>query len=90
MQTTDSMSTAGPTTAPTGLPHPPSNPVLEQISNRLRQSNYREMRGISCDFQAGVAILQGRVCSFYAKQTAQELIRHIDGVTEIQNDLEVL
>jgi osmotically-inducible protein OsmY len=79
-----------PTSASTAIACPDSNPVLDRIKQRLRQSNYREMRGISCEFREGTAILQGRVCSFYAKQTAQELIRHIDGVVEIRNNLEVL
>lgn len=89
MQTIETLQTTNPNTALTPLPGPASNVVLERIKDCLSQSNYREMRGVSCEFRAGTAILQGRVCSFYAKQTAQELIRRVDGVIEIQNHLEV-
>jgi osmotically-inducible protein OsmY len=79
-----------PTEASTAITCPVSNPVLDRINECLGQSHYREMRGINCDFREGIAILQGRVCSFYAKQTAQELIRHIDGVESIRNNVEVV
>jgi len=65
-------------------------PVLERINERLHQSNFREMRAVSCEFREGIAILQGHVGSFYAKQTAQELIRHIEGVVGIRNNIEVV
>ena len=81
---------SAPTTTSTAIAGPHSNPVLDRIKQRLHQSNYREMRRIRCEFREGTAILQGRVGSFYAKQTAQELIRHIEGVVEIRNNLEVL
>lgn len=77
------------TTSPTFAGQPP-NPVLDQVKQRLGRSNYGEMRGIRCEFREGIAILEGRVCTFYAKQTAQELIRDIEGVVRIQNDLEVI
>ncbi len=87
------MQTSPPSTqtaASTAIAFPVSNPVLDRINERLSQSNYREVRGISCDFREGIAILQGRVCTFYAKQTAQELIRNIDGVVSIRNHVEVV
>ena len=65
-------------------------PVLERINQRLHQSNFREMRAVSCEFREGIAILKGHVGSFYAKQTAQELIRQIEGVVGIRNNIEVV
>ena len=67
-----------------------ASPTEQQIEKLFRESHYRQIRGIQCEVRDGVAILQGRVRSFYAKQTAQELIRNIDGVNEIQNRVEVV
>ena len=38
----------------------------------------------------GRVTLRGVVASYYAKQMAQEALRHIDGVQEIANELQVL
>lgn len=43
--------------------------------------------GIRADH--GVVVLHGEVHSFYEKQLAQEVVRHIDGVTRIDNQIEV-
>jgi osmotically-inducible protein OsmY len=40
--------------------------------------------------EQGRVILRGKVRSYYQKQMAQEAIRHVDGVSEISNELEVL
>lgn len=81
------------TTAPS-TPATPSTevivPILERIHEQLHQSNFREMRAVRCEVREGIAILKGHVGSFYAKQTAQELIRHIEGVVGIRNNIEVV
>ena len=81
----------------TMAPSPPATPstevivpILERINEQLHQSNFREMRAVRCEVQEGIAILKGHVGSFYAKQTAQELIRHIEGVVGIRNHIEVV
>lgn len=90
MHIVPTLATATPDTTPATVTQPSPQLVRQQIQDCLKQSNYREMWDIDFEFQGGTAILQGRVCSFYAKQTAQELIRNIDGVDEIRNQLEVL
>ncbi|HEY5315693.1 MAG TPA: BON domain-containing protein [Pirellulales bacterium] len=40
--------------------------------------------------QQGRITLQGTVRSFYQKQMAQESLRDVEGVSEIENQLEVL
>jgi osmotically-inducible protein OsmY len=37
----------------------------------------------------GVVVLQGEVQSFYEKQLAQEVVRRIDGVQRVENEIEV-
>jgi osmotically-inducible protein OsmY len=38
----------------------------------------------------GIAVLRGCVPSYYLKQLAQELVRNMDGVYAIRNELEVV
>lgn len=65
------------------------NRVCEAIRQMLQQSSYREVRMVSCSFHEGVAVLRGKVSSFYFKQAAQELVRRLDGVDQVVNLLSV-
>ena len=66
-------------------------PVVQaEAQSRLRKSGYHELCLVSCDFHEGVLTLRGCVSSFYLKQVAQELIRRLDGVEEVNNRLEVV
>ena len=40
--------------------------------------------------EEGHVVLRGQVRSFYQTQMAQESVRHIDGITSIDNCLEVI
>jgi osmotically-inducible protein OsmY len=62
----------------------------ERIRCVLRQSSYGEIRNVSCTFHKGVAILHGRVGSFYIKQVAQTILAKVDDVKEIVNRLQVV
>ncbi len=44
------------------------------------------------EFEAhkGHVVLRGQVSTFYKKQMAQEALRNIDGITQIENAVEVL
>ncbi len=77
-------------TTPAGTSTEVIVPILERINERLHQSNFREMCAVRCELREGIAILKGHVGSFYAKQTAQELVRHIEGVVGIRNNIEVV
>ncbi|MGA9210522.1 MAG: BON domain-containing protein [Terriglobales bacterium] len=63
--------------------------VQAEAQSRLRKSGYHELHVVSCEFHEGVLTLRGRVSSFYLKQVAQELIRRLDAVGEVNNRLEV-
>lgn len=67
----------------------PSDPAAARAWQRLSQSPYRELKGISCGIKNGVLVLRGQVSSFYLKQLAQEIVRRADGVQAIANQLEV-
>lgn len=46
-------------------------------------------RAIELSANRGVVILQGEVQSYYEKQLAQEVIRRIEGVERVENQLAV-
>jgi osmotically-inducible protein OsmY len=50
---------------------------------------YIGKRNLRFETASGRVTLKGVVDSYYQKQMAQEAIRHVDGVHEIANELEV-
>jgi len=59
-----------------------------EIARRLRASGYRnQLSRVVCRCDPGEVVLTGHVPSYYIKQVAQELIRTIDGVQRIHNQL---
>jgi hypothetical protein len=47
-------------------------------------------RDVTCDSKDGVLTLRGRVESFYLKQVLQTRLRDLEGVTRIENQVEVV
>ena len=47
-------------------------------------------RVVHVECSSGAVVLEGVVSSYYQKQMAQEIIRRIDGVSWIDNRLQVL
>ena len=52
-----------------------------QISARLRrsflESPYSSIRALRCEYQGGVAVLEGTVPSYYTRQLAQKLAQSV-------------
>jgi osmotically-inducible protein OsmY len=46
--------------------------------------------GVQCEYYSGVLVLRGCSRSYYDKQTAQEAVKHIDGVAQVVNEIEVV
>jgi len=68
----------------------PSRERVEALARaRLRQTSYRALHRISCEFRDGVLVLSGRVPSLYIKQLAQDLLISIGGVRAVRNELVV-
>jgi osmotically-inducible protein OsmY len=63
--------------------------VEAEAKARLRQSSYREIRCVTCEFHEGVLPLRGHVPTFCLKQVAQSLVLSMERVEEINNRLEV-
>ena len=64
--------------------------VLQQASARLDKSSHLFLRHVVCRLESGDLCIEGKVPSFYLKQTAQSLMQSIDGVQRIVNRLEVV
>jgi osmotically-inducible protein OsmY len=64
--------------------------TVKMAEDRLRNSAYLELRNISCDIHEGVLTLRGRVPSYHLKQLAQALVHEIEGVLELNNQLDVV
>jgi hypothetical protein len=62
----------------------------KMAEDRLRNSAYLELRTISCDIHEGVITLRGRVPSYHLKQLAQALLHEIEGILELNNQLDVV
>ena len=63
--------------------------LLDRVSSVLEQSPYvphRKLRFEACEDRL---ILRGTVRSWYQKQMAQETLRGVEGIGEIENQLEV-
>lgn len=56
---------------------------------RLMRSPYLELHHVLCEFHEGVLTLRGCVSRYYLKQVAQNAVRRLDGVAEIDNQLDV-
>jgi len=64
-------------------------PLNHKVSTALSQNPYLSGRTLRFETEAGRVILRGEVQSYFQKQMAQESLRHVDGVDEIFNELEV-
>jgi len=66
---------------------------IEQLAGR-RVATFRSyahcFRDVSIRFQDGVLTLAGCVPTFYLKQILQTLLKNIDGVSRIDNQVEVV
>ena len=63
--------------------------IEEAARVRLQHSPYRAIRRISCKFDDGVLVLQGKVSTFHYKQLAQDAVGSVKGVASIRNNIVV-
>ncbi|MGY8767560.1 MAG: BON domain-containing protein [Pirellulales bacterium] len=60
-----------------------------EIETALSTNPYLSSRQLRFENKEGRLVLKGTVDSYFQKQMAQESLRQIDGVNEIENQLEV-
>jgi osmotically-inducible protein OsmY len=64
-------------------------PLSDKVSTALKRNPYLSGRKLRFETEQGRVTLRGVVRSYFQKQMAQEALRHVDGVREIFNELEV-
>ena len=63
--------------------------VEKLAERRLRESSYRALRNVRCNYHEGVLTLRGCLRSYYLKQVAQSVVARIEGVELVNNRVEV-
>jgi osmotically-inducible protein OsmY len=64
-------------------------PLDDRVLTALERSPYVPRRNLRFETSEGHVTLRGVVDSYFQKQMAQEALRHVDGIDEISNELEV-
>ena len=64
-------------------------PLLHRVDSAIQKSPHLSGRHFVLETRAGSVVLRGTVDSFFEKQMAQEALRSVEGITDIQNQLEV-
>jgi osmotically-inducible protein OsmY len=64
-------------------------PLNDLVHTALQRSPYLAGRNLRFEAEQGRVTLRGVVKTYYQKQIAQEVLRRVDGVQEISNELEV-
>ncbi len=63
--------------------------LAEQVQNAVVHHPHLKQRRVHFKTENGRVTLNGSVESYFEKQMAQEALRNIDGITSIENQLEV-
>ena len=63
--------------------------IHDQLNDALKNSTYLAGRKLRLETHDGQVTLHGVVNSYFQKQMAQEALRDIDGITGIENQIEV-
>jgi osmotically-inducible protein OsmY len=77
--------TVGPICAPVSREQ-----IIELAERRIRGNAHLTGKRIWCDYRNGVLVLFGSVSTYYVKQMAQEVVAQVEGVTAIDNQVEVV
>jgi osmotically-inducible protein OsmY len=64
-------------------------PLDDRVLTALERNPYVSRRNLRFETSSGRVTLKGVVRSYFQKQMAQEAVRHLEGVQEIANELEV-
>ena len=62
----------------------------ERIGTAIRRSPYNLRKILRFEASEGKVVLRGQVASYFHKQMAQEALRGVAGVREIENQVEVI
>jgi osmotically-inducible protein OsmY len=68
---------------------PAHQTLAERVDSAIMTSPYLTGRRLRFETDGGHVILQGIVKTYFQKQMAQEVVRRVEGVERIDNNLEV-
>jgi hypothetical protein len=68
----------------------PNASLYDRVSSALRHSPHLAGHHLRTKTRDGHVVLHGAVSTFYQKQMAQEVIRRVDGVQRIANEIVVV
>lgn len=63
--------------------------IVDSVHRALRASGYGQLLKLRAQCQHGCVTLQGCVPTYYLKQVAQSVLKAIDGIRDIDNDVRV-
>lgn len=66
-----------------------AGPLADRIDSAINHSPYLVGHTLRIEMDAGRVVLHGVVPSYYQKQIAQEVVRSVEGVERVDNQLEV-
>jgi osmotically-inducible protein OsmY len=64
-------------------------PLAKRVSQAIQQHPHLSRRNLQFEAHQGRVVLRGTVSTYYQELMAQEALRRLDGVDEIENHLEV-
>lgn len=64
--------------------------LQDKVHNAVKRSPYLSQRGLMLETNEGRVTIRGEVASFFEKQMAQEALRRVEGIQEIDNQLQVV
>lgn len=67
----------------------PTRPLFDRICDALTTNPHVPFQNVRVEAADGRVVLKGSVSTFFQKQMAQEAIRRVDGVEQIDNLLQV-
>ena len=63
--------------------------LTDHLNLVLSSTPYWSGKNLQMESRGGQVTLRGTVSTYYQKQMAQEVLRRVDGVSQISNQLEV-
>jgi osmotically-inducible protein OsmY len=64
-------------------------PLAKRVDTAIQCNPYLIGHTVRIEMRAGRVVLSGVVPSYYQKQIAQEVVRSVGGVEQVENQLEV-
>ena len=68
----------------------PENTLVQRVQIAIESNPYVNRRNLRFETEKGRVTLRGVVNTYFQKQMAQEALRRVEGVDQIENDLEVI